>query len=142
MKNCPMCKTSLPFEAFNKNSSRPDGLGSNCRECQKKIRKRHYTNNSQKVFSEVRARKQRLQDYIWSVKNNSQCKDCGESNPIVLEFDHIGDKEFNISAAVTRGLSQTRIAAEIAKCEVVCANCHRIRTHTRGKWVRNIGILV
>jgi hypothetical protein len=47
-----------------------------------------------------------------------------------MDFDHIGSKEANISALMSRsGLD--RLVKEIAKCEVVCANCHRIRTQAR-----------
>jgi hypothetical protein len=61
------------------------------------------------------------------------CADCGIQYPYyVMEFDHLdaGVKHFNVSAGVTRA-SHERILAEIAKCEVVCANCHAERTHQR-----------
>jgi hypothetical protein len=61
------------------------------------------------------------------------CSDCGTEDIRVLEFDHLGDKEFGISQI--RDGAEERLRAEIAKCEVVCANCHRIRTYTRsGCW--------
>ena len=56
--------------------------------------------------------------------------DCGESDPLVLEFDHLRDKSFAISRGwADRGWES--ILREIEKCEVVCANCHRRRTLTR-----------
>lgn len=59
------------------------------------------------------------------------CADCGESYPpFVMDFDHRGDKEFDIGMAPTR-VSMSRLLAEIAKCDVVCANCHRFRTFAR-----------
>jgi hypothetical protein len=61
------------------------------------------------------------------------CTDCGVRYPYyVMEFDHLDSetKEFNVSAGVTRA-SYERLLAEIAKCEVVCANCHAERTHQR-----------
>ncbi len=58
------------------------------------------------------------------------CTDCGERDPVVLEFDHLRDKEFNIGAHVYYFRWET-IVAEIEKCEVVCANCHRRRTASR-----------
>jgi len=51
-----------------------------------------------------------------------------------MDFDHVrGDKEFTVSKAVQRAyaLTLSRVRAEIAKCDVVCANCHRIRTERR-----------
>jgi hypothetical protein len=60
------------------------------------------------------------------------CKDCGvKYPPPVMEFDHINrDKEFTISRRVS-STSVERLLAEVAKCEVVCANCHRMRTFRR-----------
>jgi hypothetical protein len=60
------------------------------------------------------------------------CVDCGESDPIVLEFDHLRDKAFSIGGSLTDRPWEA-ILEEIEKCEVVCANCHRRRTaQTRG----------
>lgn len=60
------------------------------------------------------------------------CADCGiEYPPIVMEFDHVrGQKEFSIGNHV-KSVSRERLVAEIAKCDVVCANCHRLRTLRR-----------
>lgn len=61
------------------------------------------------------------------------CKDCGyRDHPTALEFDHLPgfEKEFNISQGIGR-YDAAALFAEIAKCEVVCACCHRIRTHER-----------
>ena len=61
------------------------------------------------------------------------CTDCGVQYPYyVMEFDHLDAdaKHFNVSAGVT-SVSHERLLAEIAKCEVVCANCHAERTHQR-----------
>jgi 5-methylcytosine-specific restriction endonuclease McrA len=82
-------------------------------------------------------RKQEIRDLVWSIKHNP-CTDCGLIDPVVMDFDHLGDKEFNISIAATRGMSDKRILSEIEKCELVCANCHRRRTHSRGGWKRNV----
>lgn len=68
----------------------------------------------------------------WLDEQKSQpCLDCGvQYPPYVMQFDHVrGEKKFNIGDAVNRPLSRARIAEEIEKCEIVCANCHMIRTH-------------
>jgi hypothetical protein len=66
------------------------------------------------------------------------CIDCGISNPLVLEFDHIDPetKSANVSDLVMRRLSWKRVFAEIQKCVVRCANCHRIRTAVQRGWTR------
>jgi hypothetical protein len=63
------------------------------------------------------------------------CVDCGERDPIVLEFDHLRDKAFTIGQALAKRSWQS-ILDEIKKCEVVCANCHRRRTAIRRGSVR------
>lgn len=62
---------------------------------------------------------------------NVPCADCGESYPsYVMDFDHVrGVKTFNIAWGV-RNATTAALLAEIAKCDVVCSNCHRIRTHS------------
>jgi hypothetical protein len=61
------------------------------------------------------------------------CADCGiKYPPYVMDFDHVhGEKEFAVSLSVQRGHALETVQKEIDKCEVVCANCHRIRTHAR-----------
>jgi 5-methylcytosine-specific restriction endonuclease McrA len=56
------------------------------------------------------------------------CVDCGMANLVVLEFDHVRDKRWNITYTVGAGFPWSTIEAEIAKCQVRCANCHRIKT--------------
>lgn len=64
-------------------------------------------------------------------KNAYPCADCGRDFPsFVKDFDHRkGSKLFNIADIVKRGVSIEKLVEEILKCDVVCANCHRIRTH-------------
>jgi hypothetical protein len=64
------------------------------------------------------------------IKMKLGCVDCGyKAHPAALQFDHLGKKYRNVSSIVTI----SRLLAEIEKCEVVCANCHAIRTHQRHK---------
>jgi len=75
---------------------------------------------------------------INAIKLERGCADCGyAAHPAALEFDHLPGvgKVQNIAAMPCN--SWAAIEAEIAKCEVVCANCHRIRTAERG-WTRNL----
>jgi hypothetical protein len=75
--------------------------------------------------------KQQFKKRLLDIKEASGCVDCGLKNHIVLDFDHLHDKKYNISRMIHDGFSWAAIKKEIAKCEVVCANCHRIRTHDR-----------
>jgi L-lysine 2,3-aminomutase len=75
--------------------------------------------------------KQQYKKRLAEIKQTSGCADCGEKNHIVLDFDHLRDKKYNVSRMIHDGFSWKAILKEIKKCEVVCANCHRIRTHNR-----------
>ena len=80
--------------------------------------------------SSKKLRKER-QEYVRTVKNETPCADCQVSYPYwVMDFDHLHDKEHKISLMVS-GYSMKKLKAEIDKCEIVCANCHRDRTHAR-----------
>lgn len=67
--------------------------------------------------------------YILHYLLEHPCLDCGEADPVVLEFDHRDEKLFNISDAPNKGYSLNTIKQEIAKCDVRCANCHRRKTY-------------
>ena len=121
MKKCCTCKLDKSESEFNKNQDR-------CRDCSKSW----YLANSEKHKANAAlARKQHRannQELIRQYKNKP-CADCGKSYPYyVMDFDHIsGTKLSNIASMVQ--YSTRRLLAEIAKCEVVCSNCHRIRTY-------------
>ena len=72
--------------------------------------------------------------YIQNYKETHPCTDCGDCFPYyVMDFDHLSDKSFAISSYKNNTNSLERVREEIAKCELVCANCHRIRTYKRMK---------
>lgn len=77
-------------------------------------------------------RVKRLYKIVNGLKNKP-CKDCqGWFEPYQMDFDHISDnKACNVSQMVAMGYSLEKILVEIAKCELVCANCHRKRTSLR-----------
>lgn len=83
-----------------------------------------------KALQVARVTQQKHDRAIWllEIKKNLCCSRCGETHPATLDFHHRvpSDKKYNISAMAHRGISQEKILAEIAKCDVLCANCHRI----------------
>lgn len=106
------------------------------RERQKLYQSEHYQNNKDTYRARagmaiplIRARNQ---EYI-NGKKSVPCMDCGKTYPpYVMHFDHVrGEKISNVSTMVNAGLSLETIQEEIDKCEVVCANCHAIRTWER-----------
>ena len=80
---------------------------------------------------EQRLSKQEIgREYIWNYLSSHPCVDCGQSNPTVLEFHHVrGKKKKEVTRLVRDGYSLKVIQKEISKCDVVCANCHKLRTY-------------
>ena len=94
-----------------------------------KYHREHYANNKQVYVDRNNRRRKKVQEYIREAKSGP-CVDCDGRYPYyVMDFDHLGDKEISIAAAASQGWGIERVAREIAKCELVCANCHRERTH-------------
>ena len=109
------------------------------REKQREASRRHYAKHRERVIETAKkyskAARDRTRAYIKAHLEANPCADCGEADTIVLEFDHIGDDtHFNISDAVRVGYGMPKLKAEMAKCEVRCANCHRKKTYERGGW--------
>lgn len=72
---------------------------------------------------------------VWALLEQTPCVDCGEADPLVLEFDHVrGAKIADISRLVSRGASWAEIVVEMEKCDVVCRNCHARRTAKQFGW--------
>jgi hypothetical protein len=85
-----------------------------------------------KTVTRQRNRRRTISDTFQKIKQESPCADCGENYPYwIMDFDHLGDKEFQISSYRKHGKNLEDILREIAKCDVVCSNCHRNRTHAR-----------
>lgn len=91
---------------------------------------KHYSENKEYYRARNKRRVEEFREIAKAAKN-VPCADCQQSYPTwVMQFDHLRDKEYTI-AALARFPSKERLLAEIAKCEVVCANCHAERTHQR-----------
>ena len=111
----------------------------NCRPCRAAYKREHYLANRERYVAAAGRRKAALvverMRFLVEFLSERPCVDCGESDPVVLEFDHLADKEFDVSAGL-RTHRWEAVLQEIDKCDVVCANCHRRRTARRGGFVR------
>lgn len=130
MKKCKSCNKIKELSDFNKNKIKPDGLQGQCRECSNNNCKYHYNNNKKDYTSRNRDTRWKKRILLGQYLSNKKCKDCGTDDIRVLEFDHLKDKKFNISGSVYK-YTWKKILKEIEKCDIVCANCHRIRTYSR-----------
>lgn len=138
MKKCCTCKEEKPLQEFTKNRSNSDGLSKYCRSCVKNRDKKHYQNDSRKKYLKEAAMvsRDRNRQYLLEYLCDKCCVDCGESDPVVLEFDHQGDKHNDISKMAHNGTSLRTLKQELDKCEIRCANCHRRKTAKDFDWFR------
>lgn len=131
-KTCPRCKISKPPEQFSKCKKNKDGLQYSCKECDFKRTHALWSKNKTKYIeiarlSSIRSRKSSAQKII-EIKKLSKCKYCNEKDWRCLDFHHINPskKKETISRLVSSSYSWKTINREIQKCELICANCHRI----------------
>ena len=93
--------------------------------------RKHYQANKQYYLDRNRVNRAKLKRYVSQIKESTPCSDCGIRYPhYVMDFDHLDNKEGLILDFVRRH-NKAALDREIAKCEVVCSNCHRIRSFSR-----------
>ena len=109
---------------FNSHNKRFQSL---CRLCSKEYQKEHYKKNKTDYL--IKQKERRRKWWLWwkEYRASLKCDSCEENHPACLDFHHRDptEKDENISHAVHIGWSKKRILAEIAKCDVLCSNCHR-----------------
>lgn len=134
MKTCYTCQTNKEENLFNKNKSKKDGLNNICRDCSNLRSKKYYSDNKihHRKVTQIRKLKfeKIIKEKIIDFLKKNPCVSCGESNLMVLDFDHLQDKTKNVAQLITEGYSWENVKKEIDKCQVLCSNCHRIKTHT------------
>ena len=133
---CARCRRQLPTSDFNFRDRAQRLLQSYCRECSNANWREWYSipENRARHLSSLKARRRRRyernRDYIRRLKS-VPCADCmGSFPPEAMDFDHLDDKIDLISKMVYQVGFET-LERELSKCEVVCANCHRMRTTRR-----------
>lgn len=139
MNKCCRCKQVKEDEEFTKCKSCKNGLSYYCKPCAKKARKRCKVNipkRREKGRANQEKTKVRNRRYVWDYLQTHPCVVCGETDAIVLEFDHLGNKKDSISRMMNSGQSIKMIQQEIDKCQVLCSNCHKRKTAKEYNWYK------
>lgn len=125
LKLCSKCHTHKDTGDFSPRKSA-------CKLCRRQEQKIYALNNKAAVRTTEKKKQIRNRNFIYNSKLNKRCIDCDIIyDPSVLHFDHItNNKTMGISKMITNS-SIKRIQEEMNKCEIVCSNCHRERTHNR-----------
>lgn len=137
VKNCVGCGRDKPISDF---ALRVNGrLDARCRPCRAAYQHAHYLKHRERYIARAAASRSKLRrerlKLILDHLVESGCVDCGETDPLVLEFDHLSDKSFNIGEEFSTR-SWDAVIAEMEKCDVVCANCHVRREAKRSNTIR------
>ena len=141
MKTCPKCKVEKEHSEFGKNARKKDGLDYQCKVCRRQYALK-YVHLPETKKAKTENRRNRIKEskaIVARILKQSQCQDCGLDDWVVLEFDHreASEKSCNVSQLMGWGCPQETLLAEIAKCDIVCSNCHRKRTYKRGSHWRH-----
>ena len=130
-KTCSQCKVGKPISEFNFKNTAAGVHQSYCKECGKRLTRSHYRNNKRQYLDRNVRSYMKRRELVRQLKS-CPCADCGVQYPYyVMDFDHReGEtKEYQLNR-IDR-MTTRAILNEIKKCDVVCANCHRVRTYKR-----------
>lgn len=97
----------------------------------------YYQKNKQRYAEWRNQRRKEIREWVWQYKRTHPCP-CGEDHPAALVFHHEGNKDIDVSLISNKQWSQARLEAEVAKCKVICSNCH-LKLHYNSRVVSSIG---
>jgi len=141
---CTKCGPTVgpqPIENFPWKNSLLGKRHAVCKTCTAERSKRIYEGDRESQIERVRLNNQEYRKaarkYAWEYLETHPCTSCGETDPVVLEFHHVrGTKLDEVSRLIGRGASIPVLRAEIAKCDVLCSNCHRRLTANELGWYK------
>lgn len=130
LAGCGRCGQMLSLANFHFSRGRRQSW---CKACRAEyMRERGEVHRRQTRTARDRRRTE-TRTFVLERLRSGSCADCGVSDAVVLEFDHLGEKTADVAKLVHEGYRLARVKAEIATCEIVCVNCHRRRTATRAR---------
>ena len=137
LKKCIMCKETKSINEFGFKSIKNNKREYRCKICKRIAIKKDYEKNKPAYIARTKKhndkKKKIFKKYIDDIKQ-SPCMDCGNTfPPCAMDFDHriATEKLHCVSRLAGTVRSMKKIIEEIDKCDLVCSNCHRIRTHNR-----------
>jgi hypothetical protein len=129
-RRCSRCGEVRPLSDFNGSSE--FGYQFYCRSCQRAWYREHREQHIANVNANTERYRVRYEAFVLEYLSTHPCVDCGESDPDVLEFDHVRGKTRVVSKMTCTSLEA--LIAEIERCEVRCVNCHMRRTADQFRW--------
>ena len=133
MKTCRSCEGVKPFSDFQKNRHKKDGLQADCRPCRKVVDAESWRRNRDARQARKGQLRREIVEEVRRLKAETPCADCGgRFHSVSMQFDHRpGESKHADVATLCRNGARQATWREIAKCDIVCANCHAVRTYER-----------
>lgn len=132
---CVHCKQLKNEDDFSWSNEVKKVRNNRCKKCQRAYSTAHYEKTKNNYLDRQRRNRDRNKKIICDYLKNHSCVDCGESDIVVLQFDHRNpnDKK-DVNDGISRGINDKwsikKLKEEIEKCDVRCANCH-IKRHAK-----------
>lgn len=142
MKVCTKCKKEKLLDQFNFRLKKTGLRQYQCKDCTRAFLRSHYERNREYYLAKARKRntekRLEVQGFIKNYLLKHPCVDCGESDIVVLEFDHRGNKSTEVANLIRGRNLLSTVKEEVEKCDVRCSNCHRRKTARDFGWSKNI----
>ena len=118
MKKCNKCNVEKSLDHYTKRKSSKDGYNIHCKECMGQ----YYKDNKQQYFNRRK--------WFYDIKAELKCERCGFDHPAALDFHHKDPTQKSFGISANKHIDKEKVLDEIKKCEVLCANCHRVEHAT------------
>jgi hypothetical protein len=137
-KRCGRCRAEKPVEHFHR---RQGGYQTWCKDCRRSYDAEYHRATQPLRVEQKRERHAEFVEWYLALKAGKPCADCGLTyHPAAMQWDHLpGAAKLASVADLCRKNNRRRVLDEIAKCELVCANCHAVRTFQRQRGVAQPG---
>lgn len=140
MKTCSKCGLTKPLTEYHSISKANKSLRASCKDCGNSKSREYYSENREDLVKQGISNNKRNRllkiERMYAFLLEHPCVECGETDPILLDFDHIDPttKTSGVSELLIRNVGWERIQAEIDKCRILCVKCHRYHTARQKNW--------